>query len=91
MSNNPTILVEVAYASPEQQQLIAVTLDVESSAQDAIVASNILALCPEIDLSINKIGVFGKAIKKPETHTLLDGDRVEIYRPLASSAGKAKQ
>ena len=35
---------------------------------------------PEIDLTINKVGVFGRLCKLDQV--LKTGDRVEIYRPL---------
>jgi len=74
------ISVEVAYANPDLQLIIAVDLPKTSTAKDAIEASGILLKFPEIDLSINKIGIFGK-LCKPEK-VLRHHDRVEIYRPL---------
>ena len=29
------------------------------------------------------LGIFGKALREPDTLLLRDGDRVEVYRPLA--------
>jgi putative ubiquitin-RnfH superfamily antitoxin RatB of RatAB toxin-antitoxin module len=75
-------VVEVTFASPSVQKLLSVELQAEGTAMDAIMASHILEQCPEIDLNVNKVGVFGKAIRKPEDHVLRPGDRVEIYRPL---------
>ena len=77
-----SIRVEVAYARPERQELIAVTVSPDATALDAIRASGIEARFSEIDLSQQSIGVFGRVLKDPEHHILSDGDRVEIYRPL---------
>lgn len=84
------INVEVVYALPQHQKLVALQLVDGSSALQAIEVSRIQEACPEIDLTVNKVGIFGKAIRKVESHALRDGDRVEIYRPLINlkKAGK---
>jgi hypothetical protein len=76
----PDINVEVAYALPERQYLYQLTLPEGCTLKQAIEASGILDLRRDIDLSKNKVGVFSR----PSTldARLLDGDRVEIYRPL---------
>ncbi|WP_312157957.1 RnfH family protein, partial [Pantoea piersonii] len=48
--------------------------------EQAIVASGLLELRRDIDLSRNKVGVFSRPVKLGDT--LQEGDRVEIYRPL---------
>ncbi|MCF7982038.1 MAG: RnfH family protein [Pseudomonadales bacterium] len=82
MSNEQTMEVEVLYASSKIQKLIQLTLSVGSSVNDAILKSKILESFPEIDLSTNKVGIFGKVVKSPENYILETGARVEIYRPL---------
>ncbi len=77
-----TINVEVAYAKPEQQKIIKLEVEAGCSAMLAAQRSGIVAVFPEINLAAVKMGIFGKAIAKPEIHELRDGDRVEIYRPL---------
>jgi hypothetical protein len=72
--------IEVCYASPEGQTLIAVELPEGATLQQALDASGILQRYPRIDLSTQKVGVFGKL--KPLDAVLADHDRVEIYRPL---------
>jgi len=84
-----TIGVEVAYATPERQDVIAVTLPTGGTAGEAIAASGILQQFPEIDLSVQKIGIFGSACKLDQT--LVDGDRVEIYRPLRQNPMDARR
>lgn len=70
--------VEVAYAIPEEQVILDVYVDEEVSAEQAIQQSGVLERFPDIDLSANKIGVFGHSIKLDKV--LQPGDRVEIYR-----------
>lgn len=72
--------VEVVYALPKRQSLLTVNVPVGSTARQAIERSGILSTYPEIDLSVNKIGVWSRTVKLDEI--LQAGDRVEIYRPL---------
>ena len=74
------IQVEVAYARPDAQALLSVTGDPGMMVREAIERSGVLKRFPEIDLAINKVGVFGKLAKLDQP--LVSGDRVEIYRPL---------
>ncbi len=76
----PDISVEVVYALPENQYQRTVTLEEGSTIEQAIVASGLLELRRDIDLSRNKVGVFSRPVKLGDT--LQEGDRVEIYRPL---------
>jgi hypothetical protein len=83
------ILVEVAYASHERQKLIVVKLPAGSTAEDAISKSGILAEFPEIDLAVNKVGIFSKACKLDTV--LRDKDRIEIYRPLIADPKEVRR
>jgi len=92
------ITVEVAYALPTEQKIIALQVEEGSTAFEAVARSQIAELFPEIDIKNDPMGIFGKAIKDPKTQVLNAGDRVEIYRPLiidpkdarAARAAKAK-
>ena len=83
------IKVEVAYAMPEKQALISLNLPFGSTAERAITASGILQQFPEIDLSTQKIGIFGTLCKLDKP--LTEGDRVEIYRPLIQDPMTARR
>lgn len=84
-----TIDVEVVYARQAGQTLLKVKSAPGLTAHQAIERSGILHRCPEIDLSVNKLGVFGKPIKADQA--LADGDRVEIYTPLIADPKQAKK
>lgn len=84
-----TLSVEVCYALPEAQTLIAVDVPAGATVQQAIDASGILRKHPEIDLSTQKVGIYGKV--KPLDAPLADHDRVEIYRPLIVDPKMARQ
>ena len=72
--------VEVVFARPGQQALIALTVPAGSTVAHAVRLSGVLERFPEIDLERNKVGVFGRLC--PLDRVLEAGDRVEIYRPL---------
>ncbi|SCC31107.1 hypothetical protein GA0061071_112110 [Kosakonia oryzendophytica] len=74
------IAVEVAYALPEKQYLQRVTLDDGATVEQAILASGLLDLRDDIDLNVNKVGIYSRPAKLQDV--VRDGDRVEIYRPL---------
>ena len=87
--NNEHITVEVAYALPHQQMIIPVQVPAETTAEEAIQASHIMSKFPEIDLSTNQIGIFGKLTKldSPLRHM----DRVEIYRSLIADPKEVRK
>lgn len=83
------LTIEVAYALPQKQELVQLTLPSGSTAQQAIDASGLRQKYPEIDLAKNKIGIFGK-LSKLDT-PLRDRDRVEIYRPLIADPKEVRR
>jgi hypothetical protein len=83
------ILVEVAYALPRQQVILPVKMPEGATVEQAIMASGILAKFPEIDLTKNKVGIFGKLTKLDTA--LRERDRVEIYRPLIADPKEVRR
>lgn len=78
--------IAVAYTSVVKKYWLKVDVPEECTAAEGINRSGILNLCPEINLTQQKIGIFGKVIK-PDT-ILHPGDRVEIYRPITCDPAK---
>ncbi|WP_394781977.1 RnfH family protein [Undibacterium sp.] len=74
------IKVQVCYSTASDVALLDVRVAVDARLSEAVAASGILLLHPEIDMGISKFGVYGKL--KLADAPLHDGDRVEIYRPL---------
>ncbi|QBH97132.1 RnfH family protein [Limnobaculum zhutongyuii] len=74
------IHIEVVYALPDQQYVKHLTVEEGCSVEQAIIASGILDMRKEIDLKVNKVGIFSRGAKLNDS--VHDGDRVEIYRPL---------
>lgn len=84
-----SIRVEIAYALPHQQILLSQQIPPETTAEQAIRQSGLLEKYPEIDLTKNKVGIFGK-LAKLET-VLRDKDRVEIYRALIADPKEVRK
>lgn len=83
------INIEVAYALPDKHSLLSLTLDAQSTIEEAIKASGILELHNEIDLAENKVGIWSRMAKL--TDALSDGDRIEIYRPLIADPKEVRK
>ncbi|MES9830727.1 MAG: RnfH family protein [Candidatus Thiodiazotropha sp. LLP2] len=80
---------EVAYGKLDEQVLLVVESNEPLTVQQAIEQSTVLDRFPEIDLKVNKTGIFGKAAKLDIL--LNEGDRVEIYRPLIADPKEARK
>lgn len=76
--------VEVVYALPEGAQSVSLSLPPGATLRDALVASGF-----EVNLEKQAFGIFRK--RAGLDHPLLDGDRVEIYRPLAMDPKEARR
>jgi len=74
------MIVEVAYALPEEQFLVKVELDPGATVLQAIEKSGVVAKFAEININEIKVGVFSRACKLDRV--LEPGERVEVYRPL---------
>jgi putative ubiquitin-RnfH superfamily antitoxin RatB of RatAB toxin-antitoxin module len=84
------LAIEVCYALPEgESAFCALALAEGATVREAIEASGLLGRFPEIDLDVQKVGVFGK-IRQLDA-ALADLDRVEIYRPLKVDPKVARQ
>ncbi|MEM8571774.1 MAG: RnfH family protein [Pseudomonadota bacterium] len=76
--------VGVAFAKHSAQIWMRIDVADGATVRDVIEQSGLLAQFPEIDLDVNKVGIFG-AVKKLDT-VVKDGERVEIYRPIHPDA-----
>ena len=72
--------IGVAYSEPGQQIWLNIEVPDETKVSDAIERSGILRQLPHIDLSTQKVGIFGRLVKLDAA--LRPGDRVEIYRAI---------
>lgn len=81
--------VEVAYAGRDAQVLLTVQGPPGMTVEEAIDRSGVLARFSEIDLAVNKVGIYGKLTKLAQP--LVDADRVEIYRPLIADPNEQRK
>jgi len=81
--------IEVAFAKPEEQVIVPLQLSEGATIEQAIKASGLLALFPEIDPTDIKAGIFGQVYKLDQV--LKQGDRVEIYRALIHDPKEARR
>jgi putative ubiquitin-RnfH superfamily antitoxin RatB of RatAB toxin-antitoxin module len=72
--------IGVCYADADRQLWLRMEMPDGSSVEQAIQRSGILQRFPEIDLTTQKVGVYGRLVKLDST--VKDGDRIEIYRPI---------
>lgn len=81
--------VEVVYALPQRQTLIALTVDEGTTVAQAIRRSGLLEQHPDLDPKTAQVGVWGRAVELD--HRLRDRDRVEIHRPITADAKEARR
>ncbi|MDO9419569.1 MAG: RnfH family protein [Herminiimonas sp.] len=75
-----SISIQICYARPDKQFLLTQMVAPGTSIQQAILSSGIIQQALEIDLTVWRVGIYGK-VKTLDT-ILREHDRVEIYRPL---------
>ena len=83
------MLVEVAYALEKKQTLLELEVSEGTTLKQAVELSGIIDIYPQIDLTKDKTGIFGK-IAKLDT-VLREKDRVEIYRPLIADPKQVRK
>jgi len=72
--------VEVAYASPERQLIVALEVPPGTNAMETIERSGIRDEFPDLVIDEKALGIFSR--KVGPDYTMQAGDRLEIYRPL---------
>ena len=72
--------IEVIRAWRDRQEVVQVSLEEGATALDALRASGLQQHHPEIDADEPALGIFGQRV--PPGTPLVQGDRVEVYRPL---------
>jgi putative ubiquitin-RnfH superfamily antitoxin RatB of RatAB toxin-antitoxin module len=79
--------VEVAFALPDRQRVIGLSVLAGTTALAAVEQSGIFKEFPEINADRVSMGIFsqvldGKSAPLPQHYVLAPRDRVELYRPL---------
>jgi len=88
-NNAAMIQIEVVYGLAHKQKLLSLPVAEGITVEQAIIESGIIELFPEIDLKVNKVGVWNKAVKLSEI--VQDLDRIEVYRPLIADPKEVRK
>ena len=92
MADFDLISVEVAYALPHKQKIVSLLVEPGTTARQAVERSGIIEFFPDIDVANAPLGIFGESLGgKSASYVLHEGDRVEIYRPLAVDPKDARR
>lgn len=83
------ITIEVAVALPERQRVVELSVAADTTVQAAIEQSGLQEKFPEIDFSTAPVGIWCREVERGQV--LKEGDRVEIYRPLAIDPREARR
>ena len=86
-----SIAVEVVYALADKQKLLQITVPAGTTVREAALRSGMDAHFPGLDLAAAPLGIFGKAVPKPDERVLEEGERVEIYRPLIADPKEVRK
>ena len=84
-----SIRVEVVFAMPERQELVEVDVPEGANVAAAIEASAIADRFPRESLDELPVGIWGREASREAG--IRDGDRIEIYRPLAMDPKEARR
>jgi putative ubiquitin-RnfH superfamily antitoxin RatB of RatAB toxin-antitoxin module len=83
------VQIEVAYAAPERVVTKTYEMTLPATLSDALARAMADPDFAGVDIANASVGVFGLLARREQP--LLDGDRVEIYRPLAVDPKTARR
>lgn len=88
-NSNSLISVELVYGTPINQQLTSLNVEEGLTVEQVIKNSGILSMFEDIDLAVNKVGVWNHTVKLD--YIVNDLDRIEIYRPLLADPKEVRK
>lgn len=88
MTEAATVRVTVVWATSEAAQVVAVVVAGGSTVRTALEASGLSDILG-FDVTAGPVGIFGRVCGLDEV--VSEGDRIEIYRPLAMDPKLARQ
>jgi putative ubiquitin-RnfH superfamily antitoxin RatB of RatAB toxin-antitoxin module len=74
--------IGTAYDNGKKQVWLKLEVPDGSTVKEVIEKSGLLQMFPDIDLEKQKVGIFGKVTRLDAV--VVDGNRVEIYRPITA-------
>jgi len=87
--NPAPILVEVSYAEPLRAVVKTYRLVPPATVADVLQLAAADAAFSGVDIAHSQVGVFGRLVRRDQA--LGEGDRIEIYRPLAADPKSARR
>jgi putative ubiquitin-RnfH superfamily antitoxin RatB of RatAB toxin-antitoxin module len=81
--------IEIAYAEAERSIVAACRLSGAATVADALLWAAADPRFAGIDLGRSGVGIFGRVVAR--TQPLVDGDRIELYRPLCIDPKSARR
>ena len=89
--NSADITIEVVYALSDQQKLLTLRVPAGTSAREAVLRSGMQIFFPQLNLAQAPLGIFGKALARPDERVMQSGERIEIYRPLLADPKEVRK
>jgi len=83
------MIVTVVYARPDAEHVLAVELAGGATVGQAIAASGLLSLEPELARAPLEAGLWNRAVALDTA--VREGDRIEVYRPLTLEPKEARR
>jgi len=83
------VQIEIVYGLPYKQELLTLVVAQNITVEQAINESGIKDMFEEIDLTVNKVGIWNRTVKL--TEIVQDLDRIEIYRPLIADPKEVRK
>jgi len=83
------IQVELAYATPEEQVILTLSVTIGTTLGEGIEQSDIRNRFPGMTIDPEAVGIFGQ--KAAMDYILKRGDRIEIYRPLIADPKEVRR
>ncbi len=81
--------IEVAAALPDRQVVVPLNLAAGATVEQAIEAAGLASKLPGFEIDKRRCGIFGR-LCRPD-RVLVDGDRVELYRPLTADPKEVRR
>jgi putative ubiquitin-RnfH superfamily antitoxin RatB of RatAB toxin-antitoxin module len=83
------VAATVVYLSPQRQLVLPVQVGPGATLSEAVLASGLFELAPELGGQAVDLGVFSRPRQGAEP--VQPGDRIEVYRPLAIDPKEARR
>ncbi len=83
------MIITVVYASADASHVLQVALESGATVEQAINASGLYSLAPELRRGALDVGIWNRAARL-ET-VVREGDRIEVYRPLTVDPKEARR